>query len=177
MRIGLARSGSKSGVYTRSYPCRETLSEPALDSAETRLGPSSASLDPLRASACTRSGAPSGSDIGSDLALPSRQATSTDAGNWCSTLHGTICHAQRSGRDFVNFHLHQHALQVRLIIFCFMRPSKKTPDTAPRLTVLPPQGRTYNTSASRQCFLVKPAAKLSKAEAADCAAEARGTKL
>jgi hypothetical protein len=35
--------------------------------------------------------------------------------------------------------------------FCFMRPSKKIPDTAPRLTVLPPQGRTYNTSASTFC--------------------------
>ena len=51
--------------------------------------------------------------------------------------------------------------------FFFMRPSiKKTPDTAPRLTGLPPQGRTYNTSASRQCFLVKPAAKQSSRRSA-----------
>ena len=44
-----------------------------------------------------------------------------------------------------------------LFFFLFHAPQyKKTPDTAPRLTGLPPQGRTYNTSASRQCFLVKP---------------------
>ena len=51
---------------------------------------------------------------------------------------------------------HSGGTSVCFVCFCFMRPSRKTPDTAPRLTGLPPQGRTYNTSASRQCFLSSP---------------------
>ena len=58
------------------------------------------------------------------------------------------------------------ASEMCVVLLCFMRPSIKTPDTAPRLTGLPPQGRTYNTSASRQCFLVKPAAKQSSRRSA-----------
>ena len=40
--------------------------------------------------------------------------------------------------------------------FVSCAPVEKPPDTVPRLTGLPLQGRTYNTSASRQCFLSSP---------------------
>ena len=48
------------------------------------------------------------------------------------------------------------ALLACLGVFVSCAPVEKPPDTVPRLTGLPLQGRTYNTSASRQCFLSSP---------------------